>query len=80
MKAFHNFSSLDWKKYLGSTMFYNLKLKYKTNKAIAMAFQTPFNFWACKAITGLHVSKCRFCLVCWENKMADLMLVKEHLK
>ena len=24
--------------------------------------------------------QCRFCLVCWHNTMADLMLVKEHLK
>ena len=24
--------------------------------------------------------QCRFCLACWDNKMADLMLVKEHLK
>lgn len=23
---------------------------------------------------------CKFCLVCWSNKMADIMLVKEHLK
>lgn len=24
--------------------------------------------------------QCKFCLVCWSNKMDDLMLVKEHLK
>ena len=24
--------------------------------------------------------QCKYCLACWDNKMADLMLVKEHLK
>lgn len=29
--------------------------------------------WKCE-------KQCKFCLVCWANKMDDLMLVKEHLK
>ena len=29
--------------------------------------------WKCE-------KQCKFCLVCWANKMDDLRLVKEHLK
>lgn len=56
MKAFKYFSSRDWESYLGCSLYDKLKDVYKTNTSLAMAFQTPFNFWACKAITGLHVS------------------------
>lgn len=56
MKAFKYFSSHDWERYLGCTLYDRLKETYHTNKGVARAFQTPFNFDACKAITGLHVS------------------------
>lgn len=56
MKAFKYFSSRDWERYLGCTLYDRLKETYHTNKGVARAFQTPFNFDACKAITGLHVS------------------------
>lgn len=56
MKAFKYFSAKDWEAYLGTSLYDKLKDVYKTNTSLAMAFQTPFNFEACKAITGLHVS------------------------
>lgn len=56
MKAFKYFSSRDWEHYLGCSLYDKLKDVYKTNASLARAFHTPFNFEACKAITGLHVS------------------------
>lgn len=56
MKAFKYFTTNDWEHYLGCSLYDRLKHIYHTNKSIAMAFQTPFSFQACKAVTGLHVS------------------------
>lgn len=56
MKAFKYFSTKDWERYLGCSLYDKLKDIYHTNKGVARAFNTPFNFEACKAITGLHVS------------------------
>lgn len=56
MKAFKYFTSEDWEEYLGVSLYDKLKDIYHTKKGVARAFQTPFNFEACKAITGLHVS------------------------
>lgn len=56
MKAFKYFSTEDWEVYLGTYLYDKLKDVYHTNKGVARAFNTPFNFDACKSITGLHVS------------------------
>lgn len=56
MKAFKYFTTNDWEAYLGASLYDRLKEVYHTKKGVARAFQTPFNFQACKAVTGLHVS------------------------
>lgn len=64
---------------------------YETNDRLGFKLvDTVFNVYTSnenmqkKDRLALHTheceKQCRFCLVCWENKMADLMLVKEHLK
>lgn len=56
MKKFQYFSTKDWEVYLGTSLYDKLKGVYKTNASMARAFHTPFDFQACKTVTGLHVS------------------------
>lgn len=56
MKQFKYFTSQEWSNYIGPYLYRKLKAKYKTNKAIAAAFERDTEFSTCKAVTGLKVS------------------------
>ena len=46
---------------------------YTSDENIHKKDKLALNTWECE-------KQCKYCLVCWSNKMADLRLVKEHLK
>lgn len=64
---------------------------YETNDHLGFKLiDTVFNVYTSdesmqkKDRLALHTceceKQCKYCLACWSNKMADLMLIKEHLK
>ena len=68
-----------------------LYASYETNDQLGFKLvDTVFNVYTNdeniqkKDRLALHTyeceKQCRFCLACWHNTMADLMLVKENLK
>lgn len=46
---------------------------YTSDENIQKKDKLALNTWECE-------KQCKYCLACWNNTMADLMLVKEHLK
>lgn len=46
---------------------------YTNDENIQKKDKLAMHTWQCE-------KQCRFCLVCWHNTTADLMLIKEHLK
>ena len=67
------YASYETNDYLGFKLIDTVFNVYTSDESMQKKDRLALHTWECE-------KQCRFCLVCWSNKMDDITLVKEHLK